>query len=132
VINDDHALLLNLVQIVGVSRVVETSSEARRPQSDQLALGRAVVRVYLKTIRGDVLIEIRHVLECLRKVVHIHQEIDVRFICVYVDPKELEGSARARELHHLGAHVLDFPLIFPVVNIEEANRGCWWRSQVLS
>ena len=120
IVHGHHALLLYLVQIIGVCRVVFAFSEARGPQGDQLARGGTVEGVNLKTGWGDVG-RVGRPLKRPRGVVHVHHEFGRRRILLHVVPVQREAAARARELHHLGARLLVRPFVFPVVNVEDAN-----------
>jgi len=122
IVHDHHALLLYLVQILGVCRVVFAFSEARGPHSDQLARGGAVEGVNLKTVRGDVG-RVGRPLERPRGVVHVHHELARGRILLHLAPVELKAAARACKLYRLGAHVLVRPFVFPVVKVEDANRS---------
>jgi len=53
VVDDHHALLLQLVQVLDVHRVLLAFPRARRPQGDPLAGGRALVLVDLEAVCGD-------------------------------------------------------------------------------
>ena len=117
-----HALLLLLAEFRalpddGAGRVVLADADARGPDGDPLVV-RAVVHVYRQAVDGQ-LASVR-ALERLCVVAHVHQELGV-LIAVLLIPIEGEASARAHELHHLGAG--GSVSYRTVVDVEEAQRS---------